>query len=871
MSKKITTEGELRKAWYKFWDERAHQAVPSASLIPTHPTAPMFVNSGMMQFVPYFLNEEPNPFESNRATSIQKCVRAGGKHNDLDAVGKSLRHLSFFEMMGNFSFGDYFKHDAIRWAWQFVSEVLEIDTSKVWVTVHISDDEAAEIWEKEIGVPKDRIQRLDKDNFWEMGDTGPCGPSTELFYDFGPDWGPEGGPANPDAENRFIEFWNVVFMEFFRDSTGKLTPLPFQHVDTGAGLERLVGVLRGSPSLYACDTLEALVNESAKISGKTVGENKKHDQAMRVIADHVRSSTFLISDGIIPSNEGRGYVLRRIVRRAVRFAYLLDLKTEIMPHLGKLVIKTHAEYYPELLEQQDLITATLSREETKFRAALETGLSILEAELADLPKDALLSGETAFMLHDTHGFPLEITAEIAEDQNREVDIDTYKALMTQQRERARASRKRGGVSDNSGAYRKIYEAHGTTDFNGREAVSADAKVTGILTSEKGTEIFLDRSPFYAEGGGQIGDTGTLTLAGGHSFDVLDTTPAIPGMHAHLVANDEKVAELQLGDELAAQIDVARRENIQRNHTSVHLIHWALRKVLGPQVKQQGSYVGPDRLRFDFNHFEPLTDAELAQIEDLVNEQVLSNGAVQHLEMGRDEAIEKGALAFFGEKYGETVRVLFAGEHSVELCGGTHVSGLGEIGMIAIVSESSIGSNLRRIEAISGMSVLAERRRMTQNLANAAKITGVPVGQLEDGLKRRMGEVAQLQADKKALSQRLESSMVSALISQAADRQLVTKVDAFEADGLKRLAETLIANDQLDVVVVGTVNAAGRPSVIAAVAQDHDISASDVLDAVSGVMGGGHGKQAKLAVAGGKDATKLDAALEAASQYLSSTS
>ncbi len=863
MAAKVTTEKELRDVWYAFWKERTHEVVKSASLIPTHPSAPMFVNSGMMQFVPYFLDEEPVPFESHRATSIQKCVRAGGKHNDLDAVGRSLRHLSFFEMMGNFSFGDYFKPDAIKWAWEFVSDVLQIDTSRVWVTVHVSDDDAEAIWRDDIGVPAERIQRLDKDNFWEMGETGPCGPSTELFYDFGPEYGPGGGPANPDAEHRYIEFWNVVFMEFFRDSTGTLTPLPKQHVDTGAGLERLVGVLRGSPSLYSCDTLEALVDEGARLSGRPLGKNAKDDQALRVIADHIRSSTFLISDGIIPSNEGRGYVLRRIIRRAVRFAYLLGLKTEMMPHMADLVIDMHRNYYPELDEQREKIRKTLSREEMKFRGTLVNGLGILETELSQLEDGAMLPGDVAFMLHDTHGFPLEITAEIAEDHGRAVDIERFKTLMTEQRERARASRKRGGVSDRGQDYREVLDAHGANEFVGRDTYEVTAKVIGILPSEKGTEIFLDRTPFYAEGGGQVGDIGTLSVPeGGPVFHVSNTMVAIPGLHSHLVLDDDLIDEIAVGDALVAQIDGERRQKIMRNHTAVHLTHYALRKVLGSHVQQQGSYVGPDRFRFDFNHFDPLTDEEIAQIEDLVNAEVLGDGTVRHEEMGRDEAIEQGALAFFGEKYGDQVKVLFAGEKSIELCGGTHVSALGQIGLVKFVSESSIGSNLRRIEGVTGTNVMDVLRRQDNDLAAAAAAAGVPAAQLLGGIEKRMTEISTLQAEKAALAGKLETIVADSLMAKAVDGVLVERVEGFEADALMRLTDRVLKQG-LKAAVLGVVTSAGRPSVVAAVAEGFAKTASELLDAVSAAMGGGHGKQPRLAQAGGKDAALLNDALEAA--------
>ncbi|MPZ89088.1 MAG: alanine--tRNA ligase, partial [Nitriliruptorales bacterium] len=421
MAQNVTTAAELRKTWEDYWAGKGHTLVASSSLIPTHPSAPMFTNSGMMQFVPYFLGEEKTPYSPPRAASIQKCVRAGGKHNDLDAIGRSLRHLSYFEMLGNFSFGDYFKREGIVWAWEFVTEVLGIDGSRIWATVHTSDDEAEEIWHKEVGLPRERIQRLDKDNFWEMGESGPCGPSSELFYDFGPEHGPDGGPSNPAAENRFIEFWNLVFMQYFRDASGNLTPLPNKHVDTGAGLERIVGLLQGSPSLFTCDTLARLVAEVETITGRRLGASEQDDVALRLIADHSRAMTFLIADGVVPSNEDRGYVLRRIIRRAIRFAYLLGVQTHIAPRMADRVIEVMCDRYPEVREHRDLIVRMLDREEGQFRRTLETGLSILEAELADLPQGGTLSGETAFTLHDTYGFPLEVTFEIVGDRGFDVD------------------------------------------------------------------------------------------------------------------------------------------------------------------------------------------------------------------------------------------------------------------------------------------------------------------------------------------------------------------------------------------------------------------------------------------------------------------
>lgn len=868
MTKKITTEKQLREAWFAFWKKRQHEIVDSASLIPTHPSAPMFVNSGMMPFVPYFLDEEPVPFSSKRATSVQKCVRAGGKHNDLDAVGKSLRHLSFFEMMGNFSFGDYFKQEAIAWAWEFITSDLRVDKQRIWITVHLSDDEAEQIWREEIGVPAERIQRLDKDNFWEMGETGPCGPSTEMFYDFGSDYGPEGGPANPAAENRFIEFWNIVFMEFFRDASGNLDPLSKKHVDTGAGLERLVGVLRGSPSLYTCDTLELLVNEGARVSGRPFGKNHKDDQALRVIADHVRSSTFLIADGIIPSNDGRGYVLRRVIRRAVRFAYLLGVQAGIMTHMAKIVIESHKAYYPDLVNYAQLIDKTLSREESKFRNTLETGLSILDSELSDIPKGGTLSGDIVFMLYDTHGFPLEITSEIAEDKGYNIDTASFNNLMAQQRERARTKRKRQPVTNRTTDYRTILDATGSTDFVGRNNYMIEATVTGVLGSENGVELFLDRTPFYAEGGGQVGDSGTIAVLKGETIlPISDTVSAIPGLSSHVVSGGECADLVNVGDKVLATIDVSRREKIMRNHTAVHLIHWALRKVLGEHVKQQGSHVGPDRLRFDFNHFDPMTVGEIESVEQLVNEQILQNAEVSHVEMDYDTAMERGALAFFGEKYSSQVRVLFAGEHSIELCGGTHVSALGQIGLVKIVSESSVGSNLRRIEAISGEDVLNELCHAQSEISAAASLIGVPSAQLQDGLQKRMVELQDLKAGNKALTLRLEQSMMDVLLQNREGKMLVTMVNEVDTASLKRLAEGSLAQANLEVVVLGTVTPAGRPAVVAAVKESFPLKAGAVLEPVSEVIGGGHGKQARLAVAGGRDARKIKEALSAASARL----
>lgn len=833
----------------------------------------MFTNAGMIQFVPYFLGEEHPPFAPPRAASVQKCVRAGGKHNDLDAIGRSLRHLSFFEMLGNFSFGDYFKQQAITWAWEFATETLGIDRSRIWATVHVSDDEAEEIWHKEVGLPRERIQRLDKDNFWEMGETGPCGPSSELFYDFGPEYGPDGGPANPAAESRFIEFWNLVFMQYFRDASGGLSPLPSKHVDTGAGLERIVGLLHGSPSLFECDTLSQLVSTASDLTGRRLGDTEQGDVALRLIADHSRSMAFLIADGVIPSNEDRGYVLRRIIRRAIRFAYLLGARSRITPLMADHVIALMGGCYPELGEHADLMVRILDREEEQFSRTLQTGLGILESELGQLPEGGVLPGTVAFMLHDRYGFPLEVTTEIVAERGMTVDTDGFVAHMAGQRARGRAAKKRTGIDERHGEYQRLLDAFGPTAFTGRDEYVSDARVLAVLpgdggTAGEGAEVFLDQTPFYAEQGGQVGDTGVLVRkSDGARFEVTDTAHAVPGLYLHKIAWTQGGAGLAADDEVSALIDADRREAIRRNHTGTHLLHWALREVLGSHVRQQGSLVAPDRLRFDFSHFEPVTPAQVAAAENLVNREILGNGSVRHYETSQQEALEKGAIAFFGEKYGDRVRVLEAGSHSIELCGGTHVTALGQIGSLKIISEGSIGSNLRRVEAVTGMGTIELLRRVEDTLAEVASTVGVPVAQAGTSVRKRLADLKRLEADNRQLRQRLEQSRVRDLAAQASDGILVSRVEAEDTAALRRLAIAIARQAGLKAVVLGAVTSAGNPAVAAAVGPGTGLDAGQILDPVSPIIGGGHGRQSDVAVAGGRDASRLGAALDAMSRSL----
>ena len=852
----ITTADQLRAAWNGFFAARAHTVVPSASLLPTHPSAPMFTNSGMMPFVPYFLGEEAVPYDPPRACSVQKCVRAGGKHNDLDAIGRSPRHLSFFEMLGNFSFGDYFKSDAIAWAWEFVTEVLGLDGDRLWVTVHTSDDEAEQIWTDVVGFPIDRIQRLGADNFWEMGETGPCGPSSEIFWDYGPDAGPDGGPANPEAEHRFVEIWNLVFTQSFRGEGGTLTDLPSRNVDTGAGLERILAVLAGSRWLYAADVLAALVDEAQAVTGERLGASELGDIALRLLADHTRTSAFLVADGVVPSNEERGYVLRRIIRRAVRFAYMLGVDRPVLAPLVERNAEVMGAAYPELLAERDRIVGTIEREEEQFRRTLARGSVLLDGALDELAEGDRLRGSVAFELHDTYGFPLEVTCEMAELRGVEVDVAGFDDEMAQQRERSRAGSRKGSVAhgDEADAERALLAESGPTEFVGRELLEGPATVLAVI----GDGVYLDRTPFYAESGGQVGDTGVLSWDGGEAT-VLDTTPSLGGLHRHRV--EVVRGELRPGLGVVARVDADRRAAIRRNHTATHLLHWALRTTLGDHVKQQGSLVGPDRLRFDFSHHEGLSDEQLRVVEDLANREILSNAAVRHFETTMDEARELGAIAFFGDKYGDVVRVLEAGPHSTELCGGTHVGALGEIGPVKITSEGSIGSNIRRIEAVSGVGPIERLRAEEDRLHDAAALLGVPVDDLLDGIEKRLGELKVLRDEVKGLRRQLTGGLADELVGSAVDGVIVARVEADDRDDVRDLALTLRDRDGIRAVVLGAAPAGKGVALVAAVDTASGLDAGALIAEAARMVGGGGGKGADLAVAGGRAPEHLDDALD----------
>jgi len=852
---------ELRRAWNEFFAGKQHTLLPSSSLIPTHPSAPMFTNSGMMQFVPVFLGEEPATFDPARAATVQKCVRAGGKHNDLDAIGRTPRHLSFFEMLGNFSFGDYFKAEAIPWAWELLTEVLGLDPERMWVTVHVSDDEAETIWAEAVGFPRSRIQRLDKDNFWEMGDTGPCGPSSEIFWDYGPSFGPDGGPSNPAAENRYVEIWNLVFPQYLRGADGSLSDLPRRGIDTGAGLERMLTALNDTHTVYDVDPLNRLVDVAQSITGRALGHDDRTDVALKVLADHSRTMTFLVADGIVPSNDDRGYVLRRIIRRAVRYAYLLGVERDLATPLVAAVVEVMSDAYPELVADQDRITGIVAREEDRFRQTLKRGSALLDAKLAELHEGEALGGDVAFDLYETYGFPLEVTQEITAELGIEVDEDGYRAALARAQQVSKAGAKAGkDLYANLTSFQEIVDRFGPTDFVGREDTETTATVLAVVPGDDGeVSIFLDRTPFYAESGGQVGDTGRITTDSG-TGEVLDTTYGLPGLHRHHVRVVD--GTIEAGQSATAAIDVARRDAIRRNHTGTHILHWALRQVLGDTVKQQGSLVEPDRLRFDFGPSDALTADQIREIEDLANAEILDNASVRHFETTKAEAAALGAIAFFGDKYGEVVRVLEAGRHSTELCGGTHVKALGDIGPVKIVSESSIGSNLRRIEAVTGTGPIERLRAEERVLASLAEVLNVPVGEVVDGARKRLEEIKALRDEVKALKRQAAGDQAGDLAGRAVDGVVVERVEGLERDTLRDLALALRDKPGIRAVVLGTAPDGGGAALVAAVTPDSGFDASALLEDAKKLIKGGGGKDPLLAVAGGKDADGIDPALDA---------
>jgi alanyl-tRNA synthetase len=857
---------ELRQAFTHFFTERAHAAVPSAGLVPHDPTV-LFTIAGMVPFKPFFTGDETPPWP--RATSVQKCFRTV----DIDVVGTSQRHCTFIEMLGNFSFGDYFKDKAIPYAWELVTGVLGIDGDRLWITVHESDDDAEAIWRDAVGVPASRIQRMGDDNIWKGEGIGPWGPSSELFFDKGPDYGEEGGPAHGGAE-RFVEIWNLVFMQYDRKPDGTTDDLPRPSIDTGAGLERTLSVVDGVDSIFDTELFVPLVEEAQSITGRTYGEDEHDDIALRILADHGRAMSMVVADGVLPANEGRGYVLRRVIRRAVRRARQLGVTEPFTPRLVDVAVGVLGGAYPSLAEQHQLVSDVIAREEEGFLRTLATGSSILGEEL-DAAGDTL-AGEVAFRLHDTYGFPVELTVEIAEEAGKTVDLVAFEAAMDRQREAARAAARSGKAVAGNEAYRSVLDDEGPTAFVGYspDNYAAPARVVAVLADldpdrAGHAEVFLDRTPFYAESGGQIGDTGTIVTETGTAL-VYDTVSPVPGLVAHRA---EIAGEIFAGQDALATIDGPRRDALRRSHTGTHLLHAALRAVLGDHVRQQGSLVAPDRLHFDFSHHGRLVTEELDAVVAMANGDVLTDAHVDVREMTRAEAEAAGALAFFKEKYGEQVRVVRAGPHSVELCGGTHVSALGAIGPIAVVSESSIGANTRRIEAVTGTATFGRYRTLEGLVHESAGRLRTEPENLAESIDRLLER--QRAADKaleEARGRELQAE-ASQLVAQATDGVVVARRDGLEPDRIRDLAQATRTMGGLRAVVVAGSPDGDRASL--AVAADPGaagngngtVHAGELVRRLAPLLGGGGGGKPELAVAGGKDASGIDRALEEARAVL----
>ncbi|HEV7135117.1 MAG TPA: alanine--tRNA ligase [Steroidobacteraceae bacterium] len=859
---------DARRAFLEFFRERGHTIVPSSPLVPGNDPTLLFTNAGMVQFKDVFLGKERRDYV--RATSSQRCVRAGGKHNDLENVGYTARHHTFFEMLGNFSFGDYFKRDAIRFAWEFLTGTLQLDPARLWVTVFRDDDEAADIWLKEVGVSPQRFSRMgEKSNFWAMGDTGPCGPCSEIFYDHGADI-PGGPPGSPDEEgDRYVEIWNLVFMQFDRSADGTLTPLPKPSVDTGMGLERIAAVLQGVHSNYDIDLFKSLILAAAQLAHTTDLESS----SLRVIADHIRACTFLIVDGVLPSNEGRGYVLRRIIRRAVRHGYKLGIEEPFFYKLVPVLEREMSAAYPELTRGRELAERVLEQEEERFAETLANGMELLEGAIARILQargarqegDVVIPGETVFKLYDTYGFPADLTADIARERGLAIDQEGFDVAMEEQRRRSQDASK-FGVDIRGGT---VVDAR--TAFQGYEGLESDGRVLALLrggqpvdelrSGEEG-EVILDRTPFYAEAGGQVGDSGEITGTG-LRFTVHDTLKR-GAAHSHLGRMSE--GTIRVGDSVRAQVNGKRRRAVALNHTATHLLHAALRTKLGSHVQQKGSLVAPDRLRFDFSHFKPVAPAELIDIERLVNEQIRGNAPAETQLMGYESAVAAGAMALFGEKYEKDVRVLRIGDFSMELCGGTHVQRAGDIGLFKILSEGGVASGVRRIEAITGEAAVEYVEQSDALLRDVAQLLRGSREDLKDKVQDALERIRQMEKEVRALKDRLASGQGADLASGAVEVQgvkiVATRVEGADAGALRSAVDRLKDRLKSAVVVLASVEGPEKVVLVAGVTADQTgrIKAGELAGVIAAKVGGRGGGRPDFAQAGGNNPAALDAAL-----------
>ncbi len=872
---------DIRSTFINFFKQEGHEHVASSSLVPTNDPTLLFTNAGMVQFKDVFIGAEKRPY--HRAVTAQKCVRAGGKHNDLENVGYTARHHTFFEMLGNFSFGDYFKEEAIQFAWNLSTKEFGLDKSRILVTVYAEDEEAATLWRKIAGLPDERIIRIaTSDNFWSMGDVGPCGPCTELFYDHG-EGIPGGPPGSADEDgDRFIEFWNLVFMQYEQMADGTRIKLPKPSVDTGMGIERMATILQGNHNNFDTDLFQDLIQASVELTGKS---QELHRQSHNVIADHLRACSFLLADGVMPSNEGRGYVLRRIMRRAMRHAHLLGAKEPLMHRLVPRLVEVMGGAYPELARAEAMIKENLKLEEDKFRQTLERGLRLLEEETAKLSSQQALAGEVAFKLYDTYGFPLDLTQDVLRQLNKSVDLAGFEAAMAEQKAAARAAWSGSGDAKNEQIWFDLYQTHGASEFLGHQSTQAEGMVQAILDetlmprdqATQGQKVYLvsNQTPFYGESGGQVGDTGVISSSKG-SIVIEDTIKK-----ANLLIHIGTVQDgaISVNDLVKLQVDDQRRNQIRANHSATHLLHGALRLKLGQHVTQKGSLVAPDRLRFDFTHTKPLTLEELSMVETLVNEQVIANSPVETHIMKTDEAIAKGAIALFGEKYAEEVRVLTMGldahsPFSVELCGGTHVNRTGDIGLFKIINESGVSAGVRRIEALTGLAAIKHVNKTEHLMRQTAELVKAPVNEVFGKLSVLMDEKRQLEKQVSEMRKQLaligsDQKTDDALRQVGSINFINRQLKDVPAKELKPLVDQLKQQIQSGVIVV-TSHVEDKVAIVVGVTDDlvSRINAVDLARLAAEIVGGkGGGGRPDMAQAGGTDPSKIDQSVQVIERHI----
>ena len=850
---------EIRDAFLNHFANKQHQIVPSSSLVPGNDATLLFTNAGMVQFKDVFLGDDKRDY--NRAVSSQRCVRAGGKHNDLENVGYTARHHTFFEMLGNFSFGDYFKQDAIAFAWEFLTDVLKLPKDRLWITVHISDDEAADIWINDIGIDPKRLSRLDEDNFWQMGDTGPCGPSTEIFWDHG-DHIPGGPPGSKDDDlDRYIEIWNLVFMQFERDSSGNMTALPSPSIDTGMGLERVAAVMQGVHNNYDIDLFQHLIKAAAAVIGVT----DLKENSLKVVADHIRSCAFLVIDGVKPSNEGRGYVLRRIIRRALRHGHNLGAKGSFFYKLVVSLGEIMGDAYPELISMQADISETIKKEEEQFARTLDKGMGVLDAALESLSGDRL-SGELIFQLYDTFGFPTDLTNDVARERGYSLDMEGYESCMEEQRNRARSA-SQFGVD-----YSESIRVDGSTAFSGYDSLENTGTVLAlyvageaseIVASESEVAIILDDTPFYAESGGQVGDSGYLHTDSA-KIEVIDCRKA--GEH-HLHIGRLMSGALKVGEQVSASVDASVRQATALNHSATHLLHAALQQVVGEHVHQKGSLVNSERLRFDFSNDEAVTEEQIRQIEHIVNDQILANTVVATEVMSMDDAVTKGAMALFGEKYGDEVRVLsIGGDFSVELCGGTHAARTGDIGSVRVTSESSVASGVRRIEAVTGVRAIAHCDALQDTIGEVASVIRASGNNLADKVRQMLEDNRRLQKEVDGLKSKLANASGTDLMAGIKHINgvsvLATVVEGADAKSLRGVADQVRSKLESGVFLLAAVEG-DKAALVAGVTNDltDKVKAGDLLKFVTSQVDGKGGGRADMAQGAAGNVTALPQALD----------